>query len=74
MPNATLADRLEYQRLEHRARRMQMVLSALEDRALHRHGDAHTAPPPLRHAIRDFRLELDSVRRRMADLGGRRHR
>lgn len=66
MPTIIMRDRLEYQRLEHRARRMEMVLSALEDRAIHRHdGDA---PAPLRHAIRDFRLELVSLRRRMRAL------
>jgi hypothetical protein len=68
MPTSTMGERLEYQRLAHRARRMQMVLAALEDRALHRHGGAHGTPPPLRHAIRDFRGELGAVRRQMAEL------
>jgi hypothetical protein len=62
LPNPkSLGAALERQRLEHRARRLQRVLTALEDRYLYR--DA--TPPALREAIHGFRTELDAVERRL---------
>ena len=55
---------LERQRLEHRARRLERVLAALEDRYVYR----DSLPPAMREAIHDFRSELDAVERRLALL------
>ena len=72
MTTATFADGLEYQRLEHRAHRMAMVLAALEDRAIHRQAHEGGTPAPLLHAIRDFKIELAGLRRRMRSMQGAR--
>ena len=67
MPNVT-GTVLERERLEHRARRMERVLSSLQDRALYRYAVTGATPPPLWHAIADFRIELAMIRRRLAEL------
>ncbi|HEU4976155.1 MAG TPA: hypothetical protein VFT50_13755 [Baekduia sp.] len=63
----TIGAALERRRLEHRARRVQRVLAALEDRVAARRG---TGPVPggLREAIRDFERELGRVRERLRGL------
>ena len=63
----TLAEDLERRRLQHRATRLDHVLHALRDRALHRSGDGHV-PLPLREAIHGFERELDGVRARLAQF------
>lgn len=68
---STLGYALERQRLEHRIRRVQEVLGALEDRVTLR-GREHGPPPGLTAAVRDFSTELSSLNRRLAEL--RRHR
>ena len=64
----TIGHDLELRRLTHRAERMEAVIFELQRRArfhAERHGDV---PPPLRQAIGDFRLELRSLRRRIAKV------
>lgn len=70
MSKATARD-LERTRLEHRAGRIERVISALEDRAVYRLAVSGEAPAPLRRAIADFRIELGGIRRRLVDLDGR---
>jgi hypothetical protein len=64
----SIADHLEADRLERRSRRLELVMLALEGRALHRHAVAGFVPRPLERAIADFRLELGAVRRRLDEL------
>ena len=59
----TLAHHLERDRLEPRARRLELVIAALEDRAVYRHATSGTTPEPLTRAIVDSRSELTDVRR-----------
>jgi hypothetical protein len=63
----TLAADLEAQRLEHRSRRMDLVVEALRDRvsAYQRHG---TVPPPLMDAVTEFSRRLHDDRARLAEL------
>ena len=66
MPSATqgpIGRGLERRRLEHRERRIVLVLAAL--RASERQRGDGGAPPPLRQAIRDFGDELTKVRRQL---------
>jgi hypothetical protein len=67
----TIAAGLERDRLEHRARRIERVLTALEERAVYRHAVTGITPTPLEHAIADFRRELGRVRRRLSELRAR---
>jgi hypothetical protein len=70
LPNPkSLGAALERQRLEHRARRLQRVLAALDDRRLYREQSDGAIPPPLREAIHGFRQELDAVEHRLDLLG-----
>ena len=62
----TIARELEQERLLHRARQSERVMSALRDRAVYRHTVTGTTPPALRRAISDFGVELDSIRRRLS--------
>ena len=64
----TLASRLERDRLLLRARRIERVLAALEDRSVHPGMTVAETPPPLRHAIADFRIELRQLKRRLSEL------
>ena len=61
----TLGESLERQRLEHRVRRVEQVVVALEQR-LRVHAAIVVVPAPLRLAIGDFRLQLRELRRRLA--------
>jgi hypothetical protein len=54
----------EHERLAHRARRLEAVMAALQDRAAVR---GRAAPAPLHQAIEGFRGELRRVRGRLAD-------
>jgi hypothetical protein len=57
---------LERRRLEHRARRLHLVVAALRARA----GAASASgsvPPALHRALSDFSAELASVRRRLGE-------
>jgi hypothetical protein len=66
LPNPkSLGAALERQRLEHRRRRLERVLAALDDRRMFREEADGTVPPPLREAIHGFRQELDTVERRL---------
>ncbi len=62
--------RIERDRLLRRTRQIQMVTSALRDRAVYRHTVLGTTPPPLRRAIADFERELATMRHRLATLEG----
>jgi hypothetical protein len=56
----------ERHRLEHRARRLRLVVAALRERA----GEAATSghvPPPLHRALSDFSNELAHVRARLGE-------
>jgi hypothetical protein len=64
----SLAATLERDRLAHRVRRLEAVLDALTDRALHRGEAGDRVPPALERAIADFRIELRAVRWRLAEL------
>ena len=74
MPSApappSVGQTLERQRLEHRIRRVEQGLAALEHRATLR--TRQGAPPPLTHAVREFSAELSRLNGRLAEL--RRHR
>jgi len=63
----TLGHDLERRRLEHRIRRVQRVVGALEDRATLRSSEGGI-PPALTEAVRDFSSELSRLNRRLADL------
>mgnify|MGYP001295898029 CR=1 FL=1 len=63
--STTIAIQLEEERLRHRARRIERVLTELKDRAVYRHAVTGTTPPGLQRAIADFGRELDAVRRRL---------
>jgi hypothetical protein len=65
----TIARQVERERLDHRARQIERVMSALRDRAVYRHTVTGTTPPALRRAISDFGVELDSIRRRLSQTG-----
>jgi hypothetical protein len=65
MATRTIGSELERTRLRHREHRIELVLRALQDRALYRHDEA---PGPLRNAIADFRAELHRVRGRLSEL------
>ena len=65
----TITRELEQQRLHHRARQIERVMSALRDRAVYRHTVTGTTPPALQRAISDFGVELDSIRRRLSHTG-----
>jgi hypothetical protein len=58
---------LERARLEHRARRLRLVVSALRERSLAaaQHG---SVPPALQRALMDFSGELAEVRARLGRL------
>ena len=64
----TIATHLERDRLAHRARRIELVLAALKERAVYRSGPGGRTPAPLERAIADFGIELRRLRRRLAEL------
>jgi hypothetical protein len=55
----------ERDRLLERTRRLEAVLSALQDRAVYRQAEGGTTPAPMRRAIADFRVELRRLNRRL---------
>lgn len=71
-PPMSIATHVERQRLEHRAGRLEHVISALEDRAVYRQASGTAPPQPLRRAIADFRIELARVHRRLAEASSER--
>lgn len=68
MPADTIAAQLERDRLEHRLRRIEIVVSALRERAVYRHSAIGTPPLPLLHAIDDFEGEMTNLRLRLRQL------
>lgn len=64
----SLARDLHRQRLLHRERQIERVLTALRDRSLVR-GAAGEIPAPLHHAMRDFESELRNVATALNRLG-----
>jgi hypothetical protein len=68
MTQDTVARRLERDRLEHRLRRIEVVTSALRERAVYRHTVEGTTPAPLREAITSFELELDDIRSQLCQI------
>jgi hypothetical protein len=64
----TIAAWLELDRLEDRTRRLECVVSALEDRAMFRHAVGGVVPTPLDCAIADFRGEIGRLQARLAEL------
>ncbi len=54
--------------LERRARRIELVMLALRDRAVYRHAVTGATPTPLHQAIAAFELELGGIRRRLGQL------
>lgn len=63
----TIRDELERTRLEHRARRIRVAMTALHGIADARAVDG-PVPPPLEQALAGFAHELDVVGRRLAEL------
>jgi hypothetical protein len=61
----TVGRDLERHRLEHRARRLRLVIDALRERAS-ASGDG-SIPPALHRALADFSTELDHVRARLGE-------
>jgi hypothetical protein len=68
MPAETIADQLERDRLAHRARRIELVTSALHNRAVYCHKVRGTTPVPLQQAIDSFEREVIALRRRLTEL------
>ncbi len=68
MSTEPIAAQLEKNRLELRARRIELVIYALRDRAVYRHGTSGAAPAALQRAIADFGSQLGATRRRLAEL------
>jgi hypothetical protein len=64
----TKGARLERERLQHRAQRVDRVIAALRDRAVYRHDATGATPAPLKAAMADFNHELTRVRRRLTQL------
>ncbi len=64
----TIALLPERDRLEHRVRQMEIVTSALRDRALYRREVIGSVPVPLGQAIEGFEVELAGMRRRLSEL------
>jgi uncharacterized membrane protein YccC len=67
---ATPAADLERRRLAQRAVRMESVIRELRLRARFHEERLGRVPPPLRHAIAGFVLELRSLDRRLGELSG----
>jgi hypothetical protein len=61
----TVGEDLERCRLEHRARRLRLVIDALRERAS-ASADG-SIPPAMRRALADFSTELAHVRARLGD-------
>jgi hypothetical protein len=61
----TLGAKLERERLQHKERRLESVVRELHQRAEARRRQAGFVPAPLGHALRDFELELRSLRERL---------
>ena len=70
MSEDTVAFRIERDRLQQRLRRIEVVTSALRERAVYRHTVLGTTPAPLRDAIRSFELEIRDLRRRLGRIRG----
>lgn len=70
MSEDTIALRLERDRLEHRLGRIEIVTSALRERAVYRHTVLGTTPAPLRDAIETFELECEEIHRRLRRIRG----
>jgi hypothetical protein len=68
---ATLGGELARLRLEHRARRLEMVVRELRRRADEHETRGNPVPVPLREALLEFTRELAEVRRRVADAPAR---
>jgi hypothetical protein len=64
-----LGSELERVRLEHRARRLRLMIGLLGERA-RMCRRAAPAPPALQRAIQDFSAELSQVRRRLHGAQG----
>lgn len=61
----TLGEKLERERLHHKEKRLDGVVRELRARADARRRQAGFVPAPLGHALRDFELELNSLRERL---------
>jgi hypothetical protein len=71
-PSQPIGYDLERIRLEHRARRLELAIAAL-NRLQDQRTAGGTRTPPMSRATATFALELSTVRRRLVDLGhGRR--
>jgi hypothetical protein len=68
MSEQTIALQLERDRLEHRLGRLEMVMSALRERAVYRHTVSGRTPAPLREAIAAFEIERDEIQRRLLSI------
>jgi hypothetical protein len=66
LPPTSVGHDLERRRLEHRARRLHLVVAALRARASAA-SDSGSVPPALHRALADFTAELAHVRRRLGD-------
>ena len=64
LPNDSLGSELERERLEHRARRLSLVVALLRERASSS-SYGGTVPPGLQQAIANFSAELSRVRDRL---------
>jgi hypothetical protein len=66
----TLGAELERNRLEHRMRRVTMVVAALRHRAGEHQRDLGVPPRPLRQAIADFEAQTAAINARLRELSG----
>jgi hypothetical protein len=61
--HVTVSSRLEADRLRHRSRQIERVVTALRDRAAYRRRVTGKTPPAIDRAIADFDIELKAARR-----------
>ncbi len=69
MHATNIALELEGDRLRRRLRRMELVTSALRDRASYRQAVSGRTPAPLLQAIAGFESEIAGMRDRLNELG-----
>ncbi len=70
MHMTSIALELERDRLQDRLRQMELVTSALRDRAVYRDAATGRTPAPLLEAIAGFEREIAQMRERLSELAG----
>ena len=66
--HVTVSSRPEADRLRHRTRQIERVVTALRDRAAYRRRVTGTTPPRMDRAIADFDIELKTAEDRLDEL------